>query len=122
MAERGAQIPIVVVGNKCDADAVGEARQIERADVERVCRTEWQCGYVECSAKENVGIVEVFKALLKQAKISYNLSPAVRRRRLSLPVIAPQSQSQSQQQQQQAQTQSGKQAKYSMKRHSCTVA
>lgn len=104
-------MPIVVVGNKCDVDAT--RRQIGREEAETVAREKWCCGYVECSAKENVGIVEVFKALLKQAKISYNLSPAVRRRRLSLPALATP-----------APTAGGvsRPTKYSMKRHSCTVA
>lgn len=70
---------------------------------------DWECGYVECSARENDGIVEVFKTLLAQAKIRYNLSPAVRRRRMSLPSYTNTNQKSST-------------AKYSLKRHSCTVA
>lgn len=104
---RGYRVAIVVVGNKCDVTD----RQIPRDVAESLVLEEWGCGYVECSAKDNVGIIEVFKELLIQAKIRYNLSPAVRRRRQSLPAYTLQA--------------SNKQlsgAKYSLKRHSCTVA
>lgn len=36
---------------------------------------------MESSAKDNVNITLVFKELLAQAKVKYNLSPALRRRR-----------------------------------------
>lgn len=45
----------------------------------------WENGFVECSAKYNENISQIFKELLVQAKITYNLSPALRRRRQSLP-------------------------------------
>lgn len=105
-----------MVGNKSDVDVTH--RQIEREEAEAIAKFEWRCGYVECSAKDNVGIVEVFKALLKQAKISYNLSPAVRRRRLSLPVVSGVTGSSSGG----GTSKSTAAAKYSMKRHSCSVS
>lgn len=43
--------------------------------------TEWENGFVEVSAKNNLNITQVFKELLVQAKVKYNLSPALRRRR-----------------------------------------
>lgn len=36
---------------------------------------------METSAKDNVNVTRVFKELLVQAKVKYNLSPALRRRR-----------------------------------------
>lgn len=36
---------------------------------------------METSAKENENVSKVFKELLTQAKVKYNLSPALRRRR-----------------------------------------
>lgn len=108
---RGHRVPIVIVANKAD---VVEERKFPREITETIATVDWECGYVECSAKDNVGIVDVFKELLAQAKIRYNLSPAVRRRRQSLP-----SYSTSQQQQQHKMQQT---AKSVMKRHSCTVA
>lgn len=100
-------MPIVVVGNKVDL----VERQIGKDYVEAIVCDDWCCGYMECSAKENIGIIEVFKELLVQAKIRYNLSPAVRRRRQSLPSYS-------------AQNSNTKMhsTKYSLKRHSCTVA
>lgn len=101
---------IVIVGNKADV----EERKFPREITETIATVDWECGYVECSAKDNVGIVDVFKELLAQAKIRYNLSPAVRRRRQSLP-----SYSTNHQQQQHKMHLT---AKSVMKRHSCTVA
>lgn len=109
---RGHRVPIVIVGNKADA----VERKFPREITETMATLDWECGYCECSAKENFGIVDVFKELLVQAKIRYNLSPAVRRRRQSLPSY---SFTQQQQQQQQQKLQS---AKTVLKRHSCTVA
>lgn len=46
----------------------------------------WKNGFVEVSAKENLNISKIFKELLIQAKLKYDLSPALqRRRRQSLP-------------------------------------
>ncbi|KAI8434818.1 hypothetical protein MSG28_003320 [Choristoneura fumiferana] len=53
-------VPIVVVGNKVDLAETG-ARQ--------------------ASAKDNTNVSQIFKELLVQAKVKYNLSPALRRRR-----------------------------------------
>lgn len=62
---RGPMVPIVVVGNKSElADRV-----ITREQAEAVAVYDWECGYVECSAKENQNIVQVFKELLVQAKV-----------------------------------------------------
>ena len=53
---------------------------------ESVVTVDWENGFVECSAKDNVNVTQVFKELLTQAKVKYNLSPALRRkRRQSLP-------------------------------------
>lgn len=106
---RGYRVAIVIVGNKSDVEE--SQRQIARDEAESIVTEEWGCGYVECSAKENSGIVEVFKELLVQAKIRYNLSPAVRRRRQSLPSYSLQGGNSKLQPN-----------KYSLKRHSCTVS
>uniref|UniRef100_A0A1I8M6B2 Ras family protein n=1 Tax=Musca domestica TaxID=7370 RepID=A0A1I8M6B2_MUSDO len=83
ITQKGTKPPIVVVGNKIDMDE--SERQVEYEVTEMVVCEDWHCGYIECSAKENTGIVQIFKELLVQANIRYNLSPAVRRRRQSLP-------------------------------------
>ncbi|CRK96203.1 CLUMA_CG009631, isoform A [Clunio marinus] len=101
---RGPRVPIVVVCNKMDLSY--EQRQMTKEVVESIVKLDWECGFVECSAKNNENIVNVFKELLVQAKIRYNLSPAVRRRRQSLPSFANSSSS----------------PKFSLKRHSCSVS
>ncbi|XP_055536298.1 ras-related protein Rap-2a-like [Wyeomyia smithii] len=106
---RGLCVPIVIVGNKCDVPE--ENRQVSVNVAQTKATLEWGCGYAECSAKNNEGILTVFKQLLRQANIEYNLSPAVRRRRKSLP-------SYTGQMHQKGSTNS---AKYYLKRHSCSV-
>ncbi|XP_030382243.1 ras-related protein Rap-2b [Scaptodrosophila lebanonensis] len=79
-------VPIVVVGNKIDLLAEdGDLREVEYATTESVVTVDWENGFVEASAAKNENITQVFKELLAQAKITYNLSPALRRRRQSLP-------------------------------------
>ncbi|XP_017109734.1 ras-related protein Rap-2b isoform X1 [Drosophila bipectinata] len=79
-------VPIVVVGNKIDLLADGETeREVEYATTESVVTVDWENGFVEASAAINENVTQVFKELLAQAKITYNLSPALRRRRQSLP-------------------------------------
>uniref|UniRef100_A0A1B0CU23 Putative ras-related protein rap-2b n=1 Tax=Lutzomyia longipalpis TaxID=7200 RepID=A0A1B0CU23_LUTLO len=102
---RGFRVPIVIVANKADL----KERKLPRELTETIATVDWEVWVP--SAKDNTGIVDVFKELLAQAKIRYNLSPAVRRRRQSLPSYATQH--------------NGKVSttpKHSLKRHSCTVA
>ncbi|CAD7077170.1 unnamed protein product [Hermetia illucens] len=105
---RGFKAPIVIVGNKVDTSS----RKLKQEVTESIATIDWKCGYVECSAKDNVGIIEVFKELLVQSNIHYNLSPAVRRRRQSLPNYSTQSQTHNK----------FSITKQTLKRHSCTVA
>lgn len=102
--KRGPRAPMVIVCNKMDLSL--DQRQVTKEVVESVVRLDWECGFVECSAKDNVNIIKVFKELLVQANIRYNLSPAVRRRRQSLPSFSAASHS----------------PKFSLKRHSCSVS
>ncbi|XP_068901311.1 ras-related protein Rap-1 isoform X3 [Tenebrio molitor] len=71
-------VPIVVVGNKID---LAGNREVDTATTESVITVDWENGFVEASAKENINVTKVFKELLAQAKVKYNLSPALRRRR-----------------------------------------
>jgi len=107
LESRGIRVPIVVVGNKVDLADSGR-RAVPREIAKTVAVFDWECGYVECSAKQNLCIIEVFKELLVQAKVRYNLSPAVRRRRQSLPNYVSGSGS--------------NKSKRMLKRNSCTVA
>lgn len=78
---KGEAIPIVVVGNKSDLE---DSRTVDENRAEKIA-ARWKHGYVECSAKNGDQVVEVFKELLNQAKVTYRLSPALRKRRQSLP-------------------------------------
>ncbi|XP_053625612.1 ras-related protein Rap-1 [Plodia interpunctella] len=73
-------VPIVIVGNKVDLAETG-ARQVEFHTTESVVTVDWENGFVEASAKDNINVSQIFKELLVQAKVKYNLSPALRRRR-----------------------------------------
>nr|CAD7447365.1 unnamed protein product [Timema bartmani] len=73
-------VPIVVVGNKVDLAEEG-SRQVEFSTTESVVTVDWENGFVESSAKDNTNVTQVFKELLAQAKVKYNLSPALRKKR-----------------------------------------
>lgn len=75
-------VPIVVVGNKVDAE---EARQIPTEETLSLVELEWNNRFVEASAKENKNVLEVFKELLQQVNLPSRLSPALRRRRETIP-------------------------------------
>ncbi|KAK8405620.1 hypothetical protein O3P69_001858 [Scylla paramamosain] len=77
-------VPIVVVGNKADLE---EQRMVPLETAETIVLVNWENGFLETSAKDNLNVLHVFKELLKQAKIKYALSPAVKRRRQSMPNV-----------------------------------
>ncbi|KAK3793095.1 hypothetical protein RRG08_038600 [Elysia crispata] len=87
LEERGeSDVPIVIVANKTDVG--GTCRTILPETAESLVCLDWGNGYVEASAKENINIVGIFKEILRQSKVRYELSPAVRRRRQSMPSAA----------------------------------
>nr|CAH7748878.1 unnamed protein product [Callosobruchus chinensis] len=47
---------------------------VDTATTESVVTVDWENGFVEASAKDNVNITQVFKELLVQAKVKYNLT------------------------------------------------
>ena len=53
-------VPMVLVGAKCDDET---RRQVSKAQGEALAEA-WGCSYVECSAKSNYGIDEIFVTLL----------------------------------------------------------
>jgi len=92
---KGEDIPIVVVGNKTDLP-----REITKEEVEATVMFDWENGYMECCAKDNININAVFKELLNQAKSKFDFSnpvgrvqgslpgtPLIMRRRQSLPQV-----------------------------------
>ena len=94
MKSKGADMPMVVVGNKADLE-----RKVDMVETEALVQCDWENGYVECSAKYNENIQEVFKELLVQTRSqcdffpslsnssSHTTSPVSMRRRQSLPVV-----------------------------------
>ena len=86
--QRGEEMPLVVVGNKTDLE-----RQMPREEAEATVLCDWENGYVECCAKDNINVPAVFRALLVQAKSPLLLMPSIQvpvpvmRRRKSLPQI-----------------------------------
>lgn len=70
----------------CELSTIYHAKRHSRSQVdfhttESVVTVDWENGFVEASAKENINVSQIFKELLVQAKVKYNLSPALRRRR-----------------------------------------
>ena len=57
-------LPIVVVGNKTDKTRVLPMEEIEAT----VCM-DWECGYVECSAKEKNNLEDILRELANQARV-----------------------------------------------------
>ncbi|RWS12367.1 GTP-binding protein Di-Ras2-like protein [Dinothrombium tinctorium] len=57
--------PVVIAGNKCDLD---DQRVFSREMTELEC-IDWEVGFVECSAKQNENVVQIFQQLLLQAHL-----------------------------------------------------
>lgn len=72
-------VPVVLVGNKADADA---ARQVSRQTVEETkLKLMNNCPYIETSAKYNVNVARLFLELLQQARtLDSTSTPEMRRR------------------------------------------
>ena len=54
-------VPCVLVGSKCDLD---HQREVSEEEGRRLART-WGCKYIECSAKRNLNVTEVFHTLIE---------------------------------------------------------
>ncbi|XP_018411193.1 PREDICTED: ras-related protein Rap-1b-like [Nanorana parkeri] len=74
--------PMVVVGNKKDD---GDAQKVLWNDVMGMVELEWNCRLLETSAKENLNVTEVFRELLREVNLPCRLSPALRKRRETIP-------------------------------------
>ncbi|KAK7082782.1 hypothetical protein SK128_020541 [Halocaridina rubra] len=77
-------VPMVVVGNKNDLE---DDRAVPTETAETIVLLSWENGFLEASAKDNLNVLKIFKELLNQAKIRYALSPAVKKRRQSMPNV-----------------------------------
>ncbi|XP_033322618.1 ras-like protein family member 10B isoform X1 [Megalopta genalis] len=58
-------VPLLVVGNKQDELSPAVASGSRYRDIVNLVRKHWQCGYVECSARFNCRVVQVFRELMK---------------------------------------------------------
>ncbi|XP_074597604.1 GTP-binding protein Di-Ras2-like [Brevipalpus obovatus] len=63
--EADGSVPVVVAGNKCDVDST---RVVDKEMVEFEC-IDWEVGFVECSAKTNENVLQIFQQLLLQAHL-----------------------------------------------------
>ncbi|XP_022643759.1 GTP-binding protein Rhes-like isoform X1 [Varroa jacobsoni] len=77
---------IIVVGNKTDLPP--ERWRVKREIAEALVAIDWELGYIECSVKGNRGIIEIFRRLMRQCEIPYELNERIvdKQRRKSLPV------------------------------------
>nr|XP_019964906.1 PREDICTED: GTP-binding protein Rhes-like [Paralichthys olivaceus] len=80
----GKSAPITVVGNKSDLTEA-EGRELLAADAMSTVEGEWDANFVEASARTGENTVGVFRALLQQVELPHRLSPALSRRRDTLP-------------------------------------
>lgn len=56
------QVPIVLVGNKCD---LAHERQVATEDVAEIAK-EWRVPFLECSAKEKTNIDQLYETALRE--------------------------------------------------------
>ena len=75
--KRKHNVPMVIVGNKCDKEA---DRQVETSEMRELADLHPGCGWVETSAKKNVNIEEVFLKLFVLAKLPTEMSPSLHRK------------------------------------------
>ncbi|XP_040002437.1 RASD family member 3 [Xiphias gladius] len=80
----GKSAPITVVGGKADLTEA-EGRVLQAGDAMVTVEGEWDANFVEASARTGGNTVGVFRAMLQQVDLPHRLSPAVRRRRDTVP-------------------------------------
>nr|XP_015215668.1 PREDICTED: ras-related protein Rap-1b-like [Lepisosteus oculatus] len=73
---------IAVVGNKADLE---NQRQVPAEDILSTVELDWNATFLEASAKSSENVLGVFKELLQQVNLPSRLSPALRRRRETIP-------------------------------------
>ncbi|KPP61271.1 GTP-binding protein Rhes-like [Scleropages formosus] len=74
--------PVVVVANKLDME---NQRLVLSEDMQPVVELDWNATFVEASAKSSENVLGVFRELLQQVHVPSRISPALRRRRETLP-------------------------------------
>jgi len=61
----GLQVPLILVGSKCDLEA---EREVAKAEGQELAN-KWSCPFFETSAKTSVNVEEVFTELVRIVKI-----------------------------------------------------
>lgn len=77
------EVPIVIVGNKSDADS--EMVRLDTKTVESITCMDWESTFVQSSAKDKINIDGIFLEILNLSKLSCKSNPELLRRRMSLP-------------------------------------
>jgi Ras family protein len=57
-------IPIVLVGNKTDL----HMQRVISTEMGKKLASDWKASFVECSAKQNEGVEEIFQKILQQVE------------------------------------------------------
>lgn len=70
-------IPMMIVGNKCDLE---ESREIDTNEMITYTESCPGCGCAETSAKKNINIEEIFLKLFMLAKVPTEMSPSLHRK------------------------------------------
>ena len=58
----GVEIPMAIVANKHD---LPENPRLSKREVANMVKKQWKCPYIECSAKHNWHVVNVFKEIME---------------------------------------------------------
>ncbi|XP_057333032.1 ras-like protein family member 10B isoform X1 [Microplitis mediator] len=69
-------VPLLVVGNKQDKLSAVVASGARYRDIVNLVRKHWRCGYVECSARFNCRVVQVFRELMKSIQAVEGTTPS----------------------------------------------
>ena len=64
-------LPTVIVGNKTDKE-----RRLPFEEIEATVCLDWECGYVECSAKEKDNLQAILRELANQARVVPQVTPS----------------------------------------------
>ncbi|KAK3091409.1 hypothetical protein FSP39_019688 [Pinctada imbricata] len=73
----GSNIPIVLLGNKCDKE---KSRTIDQTEAINLVEQNENCRFIETSAKKNINIEESFIRLFEMGNLPVEMSPSLHRK------------------------------------------
>lgn len=76
-SRKALNVPMLLVGNKCDRE---KYRAIEKSEAAKVLDCQSDSRFIETSAKKNINIEEVFIKLFEMAKLPTEMSPSLHRK------------------------------------------